>query len=150
MPLLISITEFTEGNMGKHRKNIVAKLCRHLVSCPLRTRVKFCTKVDCTSMMKSREYDDTKKKSGCLLRNNETNKVAKLCLHLLSRPLRPEWNSARKMITHQWWSQENTMRRKKQWCIKEKQKLHQFRSKELCLPFSVRICVWVWQENGLS
>ena len=55
MPVLISITRFAEGNMGKHRKNTVAKLGRHLVNCPLPTGVKLCEKVVRKSMMESRE-----------------------------------------------------------------------------------------------
>ena len=46
MQVMISITRFTEGNMGKHTKNTVAKLGLHLVSCPLRTGVKLCKKFD--------------------------------------------------------------------------------------------------------
>ena len=41
--------------LRKNRKNTVAKLGQHLVSCPLRAGVKLCEKVDCTLMMKSRE-----------------------------------------------------------------------------------------------
>ena len=58
---------FTE----QHRKNTVANLSRHLVSCSLQAGVKICVKVDRTSMMKSREYDETKK-SGGLLRKNRS------------------------------------------------------------------------------
>ena len=57
------------------RKNTLTKLGRHLVSCSLRfklrTGVKLCVKVDRTSIMKSREYNDTKK-SGGLLRKNRS------------------------------------------------------------------------------
>ena len=46
--------------MEQHRKNTMAKHGLHLVSCPWLTRVKLCKQVDRTSMMKSREYDETK------------------------------------------------------------------------------------------
>ena len=48
--------------LRKNKKNTVVKLCRHLTSFPLRTGVKLCKNVDSTSMMKSREYDEAKKK----------------------------------------------------------------------------------------
>ena len=58
--------------IGQHRKNTFAKLGRHLVSCSLRAGMEICVKVDRTSMMKSREYDETNK-SGGLLRKNRSS-----------------------------------------------------------------------------
>ena len=52
--------------MGQNRKITVAKFGLQLVSCLWRTGVKLCKKVDRTSMMKSSEYDETKKSSGLL------------------------------------------------------------------------------------
>ena len=54
--------------LWKNRKNTAAKLGRHLVICPWRTGMNLCKKVEGTSMMKSREYDETKKSD--LLRKN--------------------------------------------------------------------------------
>ena len=72
----------------QHRKNTLAKLGRHLVSCSLRIGVKLCVKVDRTSIMKSREYNDTKKRGGLLRKNRSCTYFKATLSKQLRVPLR--------------------------------------------------------------
>ena len=136
----------------------MAKLSRQLVSCPWWTGVKLCKKVDRTSMMKSREYDDTKQ-SGCLSRKNRKNTVLKLGRQHISCPWRTrvkhckkvEHMSMMKSIICQWWrrSYVNDEDGKKQWSIKEKQKLYLFQSSNICVALGSNLC-WGWQKKSPS
>ena len=47
--------------LRKNKKNTMAKLGRHLVSCPLLIGVKLCEKADCTSIIKFNDSDGVKR-----------------------------------------------------------------------------------------
>ena len=113
-------------NIGYTQKITVAKLGQHLVCCPWRTGVKLCKKVDRTSMMKSRGYDETKKCGG-LLRKNRQNTVARLGLHLVSCPWRTGVKICKTVDRTPMMKSRAYDETKKKWgSNKEKQKLHLF------------------------
>ena len=62
--------------------------------------------------------------------------VAKHCWHLVSCPWRTGVKPYKKVYRVSMMKSENTMRRKKQWSVKQKQKLHLFPSSKLRVPMA--------------